>query len=174
MKQHALVQLLPKGALKGSVRPCRRGSSSGLAWVPSFVGPEHPCSTGSFLSRKTKLQERAQCVGRYTGGRWSAVMQWRPWGGGLAVATEVPTFYMESGLHGSLPVKGGESGRHVAVKAQDELGRVMALASVSRVGAQQALDTEVWPAKLSVSSQIPTLAKITVMCNCFYKVSKSL
>lgn len=94
--------------------------------------------------------------------------------GGLALGTEAPTFYMESGLHGSLPVKGRESGRHVALKAQEELGRVKTLASVSRVGAQQALDTEVWPAKLSVSSQIPTLAKITVMCNCFYKVSKSL
>lgn len=35
--------------------------------------------------------------------------------GGLALGTEAPTFYMDSGLHGSLPVKGEESGRHVTV-----------------------------------------------------------
>lgn len=33
----------------------------------------------------------------------------------LALGTEVPTFYMDSGLHRSLPVKGGESGRHMTV-----------------------------------------------------------
>ena len=54
----------------------------------------------------------------------------RRWG--LALGTEAPTFHVESGLHGGLRIKGGEGGKHVAVRAQEKLGRVKALA-VSRV-----------------------------------------
>lgn len=43
--------------------------------------------------------------------------------------------------------------------------------AVSRAGAQQALDIEAWAAKVSVSSYTPNFAKITIMCNCFYKIS---